>query len=290
MKGDIAEIMIYARSLEDSSIEQVVNYLRDKYAPSANLGPDREISYGFAPEELNAGDNYSEYLWSTGDTSSSITASTSGIYTVSTTDVFGFNSVDSIEITFPAIQYQVDTTICLQDTITWNTGFGEGYTFLWHNASTGSSVKIGEEGENYVKINDTLGNFILSDTIFVQVDSFPLNASLGNDSLVCDAYELQLEVGVVEASSYLWNDASTDSLLIVNTTGNYWLSVVNSISCVAIDTIYLEIKGASPYANFEFDTVCFGDTTSFFDSSLIQVPDSISMWNWNFDNFFIKYF
>ena len=282
--GDIAEIIVYRTQLTPAERMQIIQYLDTKYAHPVNLGPDLNISYGFC-DSLHAGGYFLSYLWSSGDTTESIPISAPGSYTVTATDVFGFITTDTINVTFPGNLSQSDTTICLGGNFTWNTSLGSGYSFDWEGfnttaADTNASLNITQPGQYWVIVTDTVGCSKISDTVTVSVDSFEVTASLGPDVPLCSGNTIALTAGASEAQTYLWSDSTTGTSMTVQTTGTYWVSVTNSNGCVANDSIYVTIVGVAPSVNFSALTVCNGDTTFFTD--LTPPTDSAIAWSWNF--------
>ena len=178
--GNIAEIIIYDTALTDSLRNLVEQYLRHKYSPPVCLGEDIIVEYGFCDTTISADSTYTFYLWSpTGDTTQSITVN-AGTYSVTVTDIFGYTSSDSIDVYYSGnLKPFNDTTICLGDTITWDTGLDSNYTYLWSNGNTIPAILIDTPGTYWVIVTDSFSCPFYSDTINVSIDSFALNVSLG---------------------------------------------------------------------------------------------------------------
>jgi len=282
--GELAELIIYNQPLTQIEVQAIENYLNEKYAPPVNLGNDITSS-NLCPITLNAGNNYVNYTWSTtaanpSDTMSSISVLSSGQYSVTVTNVFGKVSVDTINVQYPYTQ-QTDHTTCLFDTLTIITGLNHAYTFLWSNSSTDSLLNITEAGLYWVEITDSTAlHCSIRDTFAITVDSFAVIASLGNDSSFCSGNSISLTSGALEAVNYLWNDNSTNTSLIVFSTGNYWVSVTNSRGCSAKDTIHLDITGIAPITGFYYTDTCYGDQTAFTDTSYTLDGSIIDTWQW----------
>src|SRR5690554_6990297 len=123
LSGDIAEYIYYNRALTISEIEDVENYLRHKYAPPVNLGPNI-TQYGFCDTTLYAGKRFDSYLWSDGSTADSLIVYEPGTYWVETVDIFGFTSSDTIELIFPEFQNPTSNSTALANLSIGKQGLG----------------------------------------------------------------------------------------------------------------------------------------------------------------------
>ncbi len=284
LNGNIAEIIIYDSALTDSARNLVEQYLRQKYYPPVCLGEDILVVYSFCDISIQADTAFSSYLWSTGDMAASISASVPGTYWVTVQDIFGYQSSDTVKVKHP-LKLLKDTTICLGDTIFWDTGLDTlGYDFAWSTGATDSFIVITQAGNYAVTVTDTIGGAgcsYQSDTITVSVDSFPVLPWLGPDTSFCAGNPIGLVQGDSLVASYLWFPGiDTTSTKNVDTSGSYSLIVDNYIGCFAYDTIIVTIVGIAPLAGFVADTVCTGDSTAFTDTSV--TVDSLVSWQWNF--------
>jgi PKD repeat protein len=281
LKGDIAEIIMYDAALNDADRQKVENYLRYKYAPPVVLPPDISIEYGFCDTTIFAYKPwFVSYQWNTGAITSTISVNKPGKYVVTVTDVFGFGSSDSLYLRHPA-QFLRDTAICLGQTLLYDTRLaGQPYQINWNTGDTTASIVISAEGEYAVTIRDTLGCEI-RDTIYVDIDSFEIQATLGPDSIMCKGEPLNLKTGANVAAQYQWSTGEKTPKILVDTPGNYWLNVWSINGCFATDTITVGVKGAVPVVNFTTSKLCIGDTIQFTDQSLPVGTDLIIQWDWD---------
>jgi len=279
--GDMAELIYYYAPLNDSLYELNEQYLRHKYAPAVNLGADIIIQHGFCDTIIDAGTRFTNYLWNTGDTTQSIITNQSGNYSVTATDIFGFQSLDSVLVFFPGQYNKTDTTICYGDTITIYPNIDTAYSFIWSDTSTDSIFKVSSAGKYWVDIYDTIGCF-MTDTFMVNIDSFALTTTLGADTSLCQGNFIQLQTGNNEAQSFLWNTGETDSLKYIDTAGTYSIIVSNINGCIAYDTIIVNVSGLVPNTGFIADSTCYGINTVFTDTSNIVLPWNIISWDWDF--------
>ena len=281
LKGRLLELMVIPGSIDSIARDSIQQYLRYKYAPPVNLGPDRKYAYDLCADTIDAGERFVSYLWSTGDTTQTIAVNEDGTYWVEVTDIFGFGSSDTVEVEFRSTGF-ADTAICLGDTAAYTVPLTGEYTYLWHDGSDDTTKYFTEEGIKWVRVQDTLGCFI-TDTFYVDVDSFAVEASLGPDRDMCTGDHLTLNTGSQNAFTYLWSDGSTQPYLLIEEAGTYWLTTTSFNGCVATDTIEIGIKGARPEALFTADSACIGNPTHFTDMSLINGTAPINSWQWAFN-------
>ncbi len=280
--GYMAELIYYYAPLNDSLYALNEQYLRHKYAPAVNLGADIIVKYGFGDTAITAADHFTNYLWSSGDSSQNITVNRSGFYSLTATDIFGFESIDSIYVRYMADFSLRDTTICFGDSIIASVSLDSSYAFLWSDASTDSLLEISTAGTYWLEVTDSLG-FSIRDSFVVVVDSFPHYADLGADISVCEGEEITLLSGASEAVSYLWNTGETTTTKQIDTSGVYSLIVSDSFGCTAYDTISVTVSGLIPNTGFIADSSCFGLATQFTDTSNIIAPWNIVSWEWVFN-------
>src|SRR5690554_1888607 len=67
-----------------------------------------------------------------------------------------------------------------------------------------------------------------------------LTVNLGNDTSFCDNNPILLDAGNFPGATYLWNDNSTNQTLQVNTSGQYYVTVIAN-GCVGTDTINITV-------------------------------------------------
>ncbi|MEI6122896.1 MAG: PKD domain-containing protein [Bacteroidota bacterium] len=284
--GDIAEIIVFDTNISNTNRVQVENYLNYKYAgPPVNLGPDITIAYGMCGTSLDAGSRFTHYHWSTGDTTQTINITQSGQYSVTATNVFGILSSDTVNITLPSITVH-DTAFCLGSPIVLHGNMGSVYNYLWQPGNVASpNFTISQAGTYSLTVYDTLGCH-RTKTFSVTADSFAVIASLGPDKKICKGDYIGLVSGAQQAVSYLWSDASGNSLLTINdafgTHPTYSVTVSSANGCMARDTITLNVNGVKPIAAFVSDSVCFGLPTSFTNLSSVVSPFNLVSRAWNF--------
>lgn len=284
--GSIAELLIFDEALDDDLEEIVFNYFKDKYSPPVNLGADKRIVYGFCPVVLDAGEQFTSYLWNTGATTQSIAVNTPGTYSVSVTDIFGFVSSDEVEVRFPDMGLNtMDTTLCQGESmeLAFSSAFTSDISLQWNTGETSPSITVGQAGEYTLTLTDTLG-CSTSLTAQIGIDDFENTATLGEDRPFCMGDTLWLQSAWEPWQlDYFWNDGSTGSGLVINQAGEYSLTATNPNGCSGTDTVSLSFQGYAPEVSFSAPPVCFGLPTSFTDGSTVAQSEIISR-SWLFND------
>lgn len=281
--GDIAEIIIYNKILNTIERSQIDLYLNDKYAPPISLPPDISSPNSFCDTTIIANGAFTNYQWSTGATTPTISVNKGGKYWVNGTNIFGKTSSDTIIVNLPNYNPPTQNFICSNSQLAWNTQLSKSnYTFLWQDNSIDSVFTITQPGNYYVKINDSFGCSITSDTVKIVEDNFSTTASLGPDVSLCSGNSITLTSGATQSLTYTWSTGSNNDSLLITTSGQYSVVVTNTNNCVAKDTINVSVLGQAPTANFISSVGCYNSAVSFTNLSIPPSGNTITNTNWNF--------
>lgn len=151
--------------------------------PAVSLGAD--VTQCGGTTTLNAGNAGSDFLWSNGDTTQSVTVSSSGTYIVTVTDGNTCSASDTAVVTIntpPVVALGADVTQC-GGTATLNAG-NSGSSFLWSNGDTTQSITVSSTGTYIVTVTD--GNTCsASDTAVVTINPLPNVIAGGVPPAVC---------------------------------------------------------------------------------------------------------
>lgn len=103
-------------------------------------------------------------------------------------------------------------------------------SYLWSNGSTANQINVNQYGEYSVVCSDIFG-INHYDTINVipppKNFNYPsTNALCGNSSIIWNTQLNKL------ANQFQWQDNSTDSLIIINNPGSYFVSITDTLGCV----------------------------------------------------------
>ena len=237
--------------------------------PIVDLGPDRTICPG-SSVQLDAGPGFVNYVWNDATTNQTkdINDSNAGEYSVLVIDANSCSGRDTVEVIVAAelsVNLGNDTSFCDGNSITVDAGNIAGATYAWApNNETTQTIDISTTGEYSVLITDPMG-CEGRDTIEVTVNANPM-VDLGPDVTVCPGTDSLFTVGP-GWSAITWSDASVNENLVLNTTGKYYVDVVDANGCTATDTAeFAYFAGATLDLGSDI-TICPG-TNANFDAGL----------------------
>jgi hypothetical protein len=96
------------------------------------------------------------------------------------------------------------------------------------------------------------------------------NIDLGPDTLGVCGTVTTLGANIPAASSYLWNTGATTSILNITSSGEYSVTVTDSLGCSASDNIYVSV--VDPTIIAQESAFCLGEST------LLTVNNNLSIW------------
>ncbi|MBI2793974.1 MAG: T9SS type A sorting domain-containing protein [Ignavibacteria bacterium] len=192
---------------------------------------------------LTAPSGFSNYLWSTGETSQSITVTQSGTYTVTIADNNGCTGtsteVDVVVNPKPAPILTVvgSTTVCSGDSVEVRAPAGYvSYTWISTSATnygTGRTIFVSQQDEIYVEVVDLNGCVGQSDTVSIEVSQITQPVVIpSGPTTFCEGGSVVLSAPAGFAS-YIWSNGATTREITVEDGGEYSVTVVNAVLCVA---------------------------------------------------------
>ncbi|MCB9284683.1 MAG: T9SS type A sorting domain-containing protein [Lewinellaceae bacterium] len=158
---------------------------------------------------ISANVDNATFLWSTGDTTSSIQVSQPGFYTLTATNSLGCSDQDTMQVTFhpvPEIEFQIANETCLGDAsgmITVIVTGGQGdYSYAWENSPVVESV-LSDLPPGIYTLLLTDGSCSYSDSAEVLPGIDPQAVILNADSACVNEPYLFLN-GSTDADEYSW--------------------------------------------------------------------------------------
>ncbi len=97
--------------------------------------------------------------------------------------------------------------------------------------------------------------------------------NLGNDTTLCFGKSVVLNAGS-DFVAYLWQDYSTDSTFTADTTGKYYVTVIDSNGCLESDTVLVTVEKPILFNIGDDTSLCIGS------SVLLQAPTGYASYLW----------
>lgn len=224
---------------------------------------------------IDAGNGFSSYLWSTGETTQTITVTKNGTYQVTVTNTEGCEANDSITVLFVPVAVSIEPISSLSQCIPIdetikinikNTGEKE--------IKAGSKFVLAYQLANEKRVNDpievkekiergkslvhnfqkpiqikTAGNYPIS--FFINIEDVDIDTSkftfvakeayifaFDIDTLQVSKYPYELNANVT-ADAYLWNNGETTQSIQVNKNALYTLTTIHNNGCRFSDSIFV---------------------------------------------------
>ena len=209
-------------------------------AVTVNPIPNPQITAGGATTFCAGGDvvltasGGTTYLWSTGETTNSITVSQSGTFSVTASnDGCNSTSADMIvtvnPLPQPTISANGSLTFCAGGSVELTSSPAASY--LWSNGATTAAITVTTTGNYSVTVTDGNGCTGTSPATAVTVNSIPVPViSASGPTTFCAGGSVTLNA--TGGTTYLWSTGETTSSINVNTAGTYDFIAYNG-SCSA---------------------------------------------------------
>jgi hypothetical protein len=283
---DIANVGSYSFDFAATSVGEMRTYNDEiEHNISVYGVPDVELGGPYFSREasidLDAGAGFEEYLWSTEETTQSITVTQSGTYSVTVTNNAICSDTDFTEVTFLRHDYGVSNLInpvtgCaqsnLQSVVARYSNLSNDTLPIGTNITFGYILNANPKVEqNYVTTNklNPGSNLLFTftqqvdirqpDTYFLKVwginglDINPANDTINRVITVYSLPVVNLGDDIVNYTgevfldagpgftTYLWNTGHTGQILTVTQSGSYSVTVTNSNGCEGFDQINVTI-------------------------------------------------
>jgi hypothetical protein len=222
----------------------------------------------------------SAYLWSDGETTSTITVTATGNYSVDVTNASGCSASSSAtSVTVNAnptatISAGGPTTFCQGGSVTLTASAGSSYA--WSDGETTSAITVTSTGSYTVDVTNASGCSTTSSATAVTVNALP-NATItaGGPTTFCSGGSVTLTSSA--GASYLWSDGETTGAITVSSSGSYSVDVTNAAGCSASSSATSVTVNANPTA-----TITPGGATTFCQGGSVTLTSSAGFsYNWS---------
>ncbi|MCF8370708.1 MAG: choice-of-anchor D domain-containing protein [Bacteroidales bacterium] len=261
---------VYTLTVEDGFYTASASVTIQVIDVDVNLGPDLQLC-GDTSYVLDAG-TFDTYLWSTGETTQTITITDNGTYWVSVEMLnFGCTDSDTIYVNMNQGLSPMNDVItsCGQYYFVYHSPRSPYLYFEWSTGSTADTAIFTQPGFYYLTVTDEVGCTTV-DTIEFIVEL--VSVDLGPDQTICSGQTLTLDAG--QQSNYFWSTGASTQTISVTQTGYYSVTVSNSNECADHDTIFIQfVSGLYPNLG-QLISICPG-------GSIVLDPGNYANYLWN---------
>jgi large repetitive protein len=178
----------------------------------------------------------SSYLWSTGETTQSITVSTAGAYTVTITDVNGCAATSApvnvtlLDLPTPTVFPFGPQEICDGSSVTLTSTTAASYQ--WSTGETTQSITVSTGGLYTLHVQDLNGCTSASVDIPVTVNPLPTPVIVANGPTeFCDGGSVLLSTSQPYVS-YVWSTGTVNANVLASNSGTFTVTVTDANGCV----------------------------------------------------------
>jgi len=228
---------------------------------------------------LNAGNSYTNYLWSNGATTQSITATTTGTYIVTVTASGGCTSSNSIAVTelpppSPIVIPNGPTSFCAGGSVILDAGAYSSYH--WSTGATTESITVTAANTYKVTVTTAQGCTGVSAGIIVTITPNITGLNITGATSVCTGVNVTLSTNTTY-NSYLWSTGATTQSLNILATGIYYVTVSNGANCTATahHSVTFQINPTPVIVPTNLSNICGGGNAT------LTVSSVYSTYNWS---------
>ncbi len=176
------------------------------------------------------------YHWSNGSTTQTITATTSGNYCLTVTNLLGSVCFVCQNVSvYPTFQAAIapggPTVFCQNSSVTLDAGSGYS-AYLWSNGATTQTSTVNTSNTYIVTVTNANGcTATASQTVTVY--PFITNLAIVGPTTACAGISANLSTSATY-TTYLWSNGATTQTSNIATTGVYYVTVSNAGGCTAV--------------------------------------------------------
>ncbi|MDP4596077.1 MAG: GEVED domain-containing protein [Crocinitomicaceae bacterium] len=219
------------------------------------------------------------YVWSTNETTQSITVAASGSYDVAVTTAGCSATSAPVAVVVNALPTPVVTTnnvaICQGTAATLSSTPAAAYA--WSNGETTSSINVTSAGNYAVTVTDANGCSATSTPLAIAVSASPsISIAAAGPTTFCQGQSVVLNTNT-NGSTFSWSNGATSPSITVNTTGLYFVTVTNAAGCSAVSneiSVDAQVAFVPTITAASTTTVCEGAF-----ATLIATPGASYVWS-----------
>ncbi len=224
---------------------------------------------------LDAGYGKYSYLWSTGDTTQTITLTSPGTYWVvaDNGDCFVSDTININDHYILPVDLGNDTAICNGNSFTFSPT-GSYASYLWSTGDTTAQITVSQSSHYLITVSDEICEDTTSRTVIF------LNGMIQTpDTVICEGASLNLQTmitpGFENLCHYLWSTGDTTASITVSPQGNtVYTLTVSCLNTQCTDQVSVTVINGA-FSIGPDTTLCAGNPYT------IQGPPSSSGWLWS---------
>ncbi len=205
------------------------------------------------PVIISAGSTESgvSFLWSTGESGSSITVNPNITTTYSVTATAVDGCIDSSEITVTIIlpldlELDFEAEICDGESTEITVNTDPSYSILWSTGDTGTSISVSPTTTTDYSVTVTSEQCSNSGTAEIVVNPLPVVTITSSESTtICLGGSTTLQANAGGNVTYLWSNGSTDESIDVapSSSTTYTVTATDNNGCETSSQITIEVSG-----------------------------------------------
>lgn len=187
------------------------------------------------------------FYWSTGDSTTNLWVSQSGLYWVEA-DYVTCTVTDTIQVNLDyktPLNFTAQT--CIGDTIALTANSGDtDYNYLWSTGDIGPAITLNVLSDTTVYVDILVGNrWVCSDTAHIEGVSIDATTSTAENPLCSDTQDGQININGVSGGHgpYTYNWSHNNSLNVASaiglSDGCYFITTTDTLGCTRVDTVCL---------------------------------------------------
>ncbi len=245
-----------------------------RLASTLNIGRDT-TACGALSLLLDAGGGFKTYLWQGGSNGSSFTVTAAGLYHVTVSDSCNNVFSDTIQVYQDGngivLDLGNDTSFCSSNSIVLQAQAGFA-SYTWQNGVTSRQLTASTPGLYWVSVKDACGN-IFTDSLLIARYRRASTLNLGRDTTACGTFSVLLDAGS-GFKTYRWQNGSTMQQFPANTSGSYYVEVMDSCGTIAKDTLQVLADTVFPFDIGSNSSICRNDSLA------LRATSGLSNYNW----------